>query len=118
MRNKDLIEQERREAQERESRDQAEKEARLMAESIAKVCSIKTGGKKPESSTQPEDNGGDGRTFTQAEVNRIIADRLARERSKQEPTAEEQRARELDARENRLKCREYLDQHQLISFFK
>ena len=33
--------------------------------------------------TQPEDNGAQqGRTFTQEEVNRIVSDRLARERAK------------------------------------
>lgn len=53
------------------------------------------------------------RTFTQAEVNQIVADRLARERksapnSAAEPTPEEVRAKELDAREAALSCREYI----------
>ena len=53
------------------------------------------------------------RTFTQAEVNQIVADRLARERksapnSAAEPTPEEVRAKELDAREATLSCREYI----------
>lgn len=53
------------------------------------------------------------RTFTQAEVNQIVADRLARERKSAsnepvEPTAEETRARELDSREAALSCREYI----------
>ena len=50
----------------------------------------------------PEASGGQGseRTFTQEEVNRIVADRLARERAKAEA---------LKAREARLDCREYLD---------
>ena len=53
------------------------------------------------------------RTFTQAEVNQIVADRLARERksapnSAAELTPEEVRAKELDAREATLSCREYI----------
>lgn len=55
------------------------------------------------------------RTFTQAEVNQIVADRLARERKSAptvpptaEPTPEEVRAKELDAREATLSCREYI----------
>lgn len=53
------------------------------------------------------------RTFTQAEVNQIVADRLARERkgtpnSATEPTPEDVRAKELDAREAALSCREYI----------
>ena len=52
-------------------------------------------------------------TFTQAEVNQIVADRLARERKSApniaaEPTPEEVRAKELDAREAALSCREYI----------
>ena len=45
----------------------------------------------------PGASGGE-RTFTQDEVNRIVQDRLAREREKA-----------LEAREARLDCREYLD---------
>lgn len=53
------------------------------------------------------------RTFTQAEVNQIVADRLARERKNSSnesatPTAEELRTKELDAREAALSCREYI----------
>lgn len=56
-----------------------------------------------------------GKTFTQEEVNQIVADRLARERSKatgkSDPLAEKEQA--LNARENRLKCRELIscDKH-------
>lgn len=40
---------------------------------------------QPDNST-PEENGGQGeKTFTQEEVNRIISERLARERAKNEP---------------------------------
>ena len=47
----------------------------------------------------------DGKTFTQEEVNRIVSERLARERAKTEPDTKEQ---ELSARENRLKCKEFI----------
>lgn len=47
-----------------------------------------------------------GKTFTQDEVNRIVSDRLARERAKAEPTAADTRERDLDTRESKLKCRE------------
>lgn len=50
---------------------------------------------------------GQGRTFTQDEVNRIISDRLTRERAKAEPPASD-REQELNAREAKLACREYI----------
>ena len=56
-------------------------------------------------------NGGtDGKMFTQDEVNRIVSDRLNREREKltQQPQ-EDERERALKARESRLDCRDYLD---------
>ena len=67
--------------------------------------------------TQPEVNGtqsgsGDGeRKFTQDEVNRIVKERLQRERSKAGAEQTEQlaaKAAELAARESRLACKEYL----------
>ncbi|HOO07131.1 MAG TPA: hypothetical protein PLH83_11700 [Ruminococcus sp.] len=62
--------------------------------------------------TQSEDNDGKAeRTFTQEEVNKIVSDRLAKERSKNEATknsADEKRAAELTERENKLTCKEYL----------
>ena len=67
--------------------------------------------------TQPEVNGtqsgsGDGeRKFTQDEVNRIVKERLQRERSKAGAEQAEQltaKAAELAARESRLACKEYL----------
>ena len=61
--------------------------------------------------TQPEENGTqEQKLFTQEEVNRIVSDRLARERSKTEavPSPADQREAELNARENRLICKEYL----------
>lgn len=62
--------------------------------------------------TQPEDNGVQAeKTFTQEEVNRIVSERLAKERSKAEQiqqTEEDKKAAELTARENKLACREFI----------
>lgn len=61
--------------------------------------------------TQPAENGNQGndRMFTQAEVDKIVKDRLARAKNTpREPTETEIRERELTARESRLSCREYL----------
>lgn len=59
--------------------------------------------------TQLEGNGVQPeRTFTQEEVNRIISERLARERSKAEPTEEEKRISDLNARESKVTCSEWL----------
>ena len=52
------------------------------------------------------DNGGsDGKMFTQEDVNRIVSERLARERDK----LVDDREKDLKAREARLDCRDYLD---------
>lgn len=71
---------------------------------------INKDGQQPTTPT-PEASGGQGgeRTFTQEEVNRIVADRLARERAKAEPSPADEREQALKAREARLDCREYLD---------
>lgn len=50
----------------------------------------------------------EGKLFTQDEVNRIVSERLNRERMKAEPTEQETREVELSKRENRLECREFL----------
>lgn len=51
-------------------------------------------------------NGGsDGKMFTQEDVNRIVSERLARERDK----LVDDREKDLKARESRLDCRDYLD---------
>lgn len=59
----------------------------------------------------PGANGGSGeKTFTQEEVNRIVSDRLARERDKSAQQPQEgEREKALKAREARLDCRDYLD---------
>lgn len=72
---------------------------------------IKNTEQQPTTPT-PEASGGQGgeRMFTQEEVNRIVSERLAREREKltQQPK-EDEREQALKAREARLDCREYLD---------
>ena len=55
------------------------------------------------------DQGGE-RMFTQDDVNRIVSERLARERAKAEPTAIDERETALKAREARLDCRDYLEE--------
>lgn len=58
--------------------------------------------------THPEGNGATGgKTFTQDDVNRIVSERLAKERTKAEPK-EDEREQALKARESRLDCREYI----------
>lgn len=60
----------------------------------------------------PAASGGQGgsRTFTQEEVNRIVSERLARDRAdRAKPSPEDEREQALKAREARLDCREYLD---------
>lgn len=72
---------------------------------------VKDTQQQPENST-PEASGGQGseKVFTQEEVNRIVSDRLAREREKQTPPPKEsEREQALKAREARLDCRDYLD---------
>ena len=58
----------------------------------------------------PEAAGGQGeKMFTQDDVNRIVSERLARERQKTEPSAIDEREIQLKARESRLDCRDYLE---------
>lgn len=53
------------------------------------------------------DHGGNGgKMFTQEDVNRIVSERLAREREK---PMDDEREKNLKAREARLDCRDYLD---------
>ena len=60
---------------------------------------------QPTNST-PGETGGS-KTFTQEEVNRIVSERLAKEKAKAEPK-EDEREQALKARESRLDCREYI----------
>lgn len=59
----------------------------------------------------PGANGGHGgKSFTQDDVNRIVSERLAREREKQlQQPRDDEREQALKARESRLDCRDYLD---------
>ena len=55
----------------------------------------------------PEDSGGAGRMFTQDEVNRIVSDRLAREREKlTQQTAIDEREKALREREQAFEAKE------------
>lgn len=66
-----------------------------------------------QANAQPADNGGKlpaEKTFTQDEVNRIVSERLAREREKNTANQGDEREQALRARENRLECRDYLDE--------
>lgn len=71
---------------------------------------INQDGQQQPTTPTPEASGGQGgeRTFTQEEVNRIVADRLARERAKSEPPPADEREQALKVREAKLDCREYL----------
>lgn len=57
----------------------------------------------------PEDKGGPAaKTFTQDEVNKIVAERLTRERTKDKPSEADQKAAELDNKEKELAKREMM----------
>lgn len=61
--------------------------------------------------TQPEDNGSTEKVFTQEDVNRIVQERLARERAKtpaDQLTEMQERTANLEKREAALSCREYI----------
>ena len=61
---------------------------------------------QPETTPTPEAGGGQGeKLFTQADVDRIVGDRLAR--AKRDKATDDREAA-LKARENRLDCREFL----------
>lgn len=69
---------------------------------------------QPTNSTPEEKVGGQGggKMFTQEDVNRIVAERLAKERAKGTRPAEsevDQRERDLSAREAVLQCQDYLE---------
>lgn len=69
----------------------------------------------------PEENGGE-RLFTQDEVNRIISDRLSREREKPKDdeweTSLKEREKVLEAKENTLACREYISSLKIDEEYK
>ena len=72
-----------------------------------------------EPNSTAEDSAGKGdKLFTQDEVNRIVSERLARERAKSEPSSTDAREQALKARESRLECREYLDTVDISDQFK
>ena len=61
--------------------------------------------------TQPEDNGSTEKVFTQEDVNRIVQERLARERAKtpaDQLTEMQERTADLEKREAALSCRDYI----------
>ena len=66
---------------------------------------------QPTNSTPEEKAGGQGggKMFTQEDVNRIVAERLAKERAKGQPTVANQREQELSIREQALECRDFLE---------
>lgn len=58
----------------------------------------------------PGEKGEGGKTFTQEDVNRIVSERLARDRAdRAAPSAADEREQALKAREARLDCRDFLD---------
>ncbi|MDE7002940.1 MAG: hypothetical protein K2P08_00785 [Oscillospiraceae bacterium] len=64
---------------------------------------------QPETTPTPEASGGQGeKLFTQADLDRIIGERLSRERAKAEPSLGDAREADLKAREAQMDCREYL----------
>ena len=64
---------------------------------------------QPETTPTPEASGDQGeKLFTQADLDRIIGERLARERAKAEPSPEDEREAALKAREARMDCREFI----------
>ncbi len=66
------------------------------------------GNTEPTTPTVEDKNGEQGRMFTQDEVNRIISERLARERAKSEPSPTDEREQALKVREAKMDCREYV----------
>lgn len=64
------------------------------------------------SNAAPAENGEQaGRMFTQDEVNKIVSDRLARDREKRSTQQQDdEKETALKARESRLDCREYLSE--------
>ena len=73
---------------------------------------INQNGQQQPTTPTPEASGGQGseRTFTQQDVDRIVAARLAQDRAdRAKPSPVDEREQALKAREAKLDCREYLD---------
>ena len=84
--------------------------------------SIETMNNQQPTNSTPEANGGQGeKMFTQDEVNRIVSDRLAREREKLSQPHEDEREKALRereqavaVRENRYRCEDYLKEKNML----
>lgn len=88
---------------------------------------IKTTDREQPTTPTPEASGGQGeKLFTQDEVNRIVSERLAREREKltQQPkedereTALREREKAVEARETRYRCEDYLKEINLSTKYR
>lgn len=79
---------------------------------------------QPNNATPAENGEQAERMFTQDEVNKIVSDRLARERAKAEPKEDErelalrEREKAAEAREARYKCEDYLAKLAIDERFK
>lgn len=87
----------------------------------------KTTNREQPTTPTPEASGGPGeKMFTQDEVNRIVSERLAREREKltQQPKEDErevalrEREKAVEAREARYKCEDYLKEINLSTKYR
>lgn len=77
----------------------------------------KTSAEGTQTGTQGAQNQQNDKTFTQEDVNRIVQERLAKERSKGNNTDELiQRTAELDLRERKIKAREELSKNGLPDY--
>ena len=74
---------------------------------------MKQNGQQQPTTPTPEVSGDQGgaRTFTQEDVNRIVSERLARDRADRAtaPSPADEREQALKAHEARMDCRDYLD---------
>lgn len=79
---------------------------------------------QPNNATPAENGEQAGKMFTQDEVNKIVSDRLARERAKAEPKEDEreralrEREKAVEAREARYKCEDYFAKLNIDERFK
>lgn len=77
----------------------------------------KTSAERTQTGAQGAQNQQNDKTFTQEDVNRIVQERLAKERSKGNNTDELiQRTAELDLRERKIKAREELSKNGLPDY--